>query len=138
MSAAIFQTFYVSSAAVAFDDQAVRSILAVSRRNNVRLGVTGCLLFSGRCFGQVLEGDPKTVTALTARIAEDDRHRDLRVLLERRRPEREYADWSMGFVHDLNLEDDLETLLVASSGGSAIVAEVMARMRPDTVSGALR
>ena len=134
----VFQAFYVSRASTPYDDAAVRAILQSSRRNNARLEVTGCLLFSGRCFAQVLEGDESTVRALTARIASDPRHDAIRILSESTRPEREYADWSMGFLHDLNLEDDLDTLLMIPGRSPVVVAEVLERMRPDPVMGALR
>jgi len=134
----VFQTFYVSRANFPFDNAAVQSILQISRRNNARIDVTGCLLFSGRCFAQVLEGDPSVVRALAARIVEDARHGAIRFLFEVRRKEREYADWSMGYLHDLNLEDDLETLLMIPGSSPVVVADVMERMRPDPVMGALR
>ena|ERR1700712_4777180 len=134
----LFQIFYVSRATAAFDNQAVQAILHASRRNNARVDVTGCLLFSGRCFAQVLEGDEAVVTKLAARIGADPRHNDVRFLFEGRRMEREYSDWSMGYLHDLNLEDDLETLLLIPSRSPIVVAEVMERMRPDPVMGALR
>jgi len=134
----VFQTFYVSRATAAFDNAAVQSILQISRRNNARVDVTGCLLFSGRCFAQVLEGDQDVVRALATRIVADARHGELRFLFEVARDEREYADWSMGYLHDLNLEDDLETLLMIPGSSPAVVADVMERMRPDPVMGALR
>ena len=134
----VFQTFYVSRATVPFDNAAVQSILQVSRRNNARVDVTGCLLFSGRCFAQVLEGDQAVVRALAGRVAADARHLDVRFLRETSGEEREYADWSMGYLHDLTLEDDLETLLLIPDSSPAVVAEVMERMRPDPVMGALR
>ena len=52
--------------------------------------------------------------------------------------ERDYADWPMGYLYDLNLEDDLETLLVIPDRSPVVVADVMERMRPDPVMGALR
>jgi hypothetical protein len=134
----VFQTFYVSRATVAFDNASVQSILQLSRRNNARIDVTGCLLFSGRCFAQVLEGEEKGVRSLVARVAADARHVDLRFLFEVRRDEREYGDWSMGYLHDLNLEDDLETLLMIPGSSPVVLAEVMERMRPDPVMGPLR
>ena len=134
----VFQTFYVSRASAPFDNAAVQSILQSSRRHNARTDVTGCLLFSGRCFAQVLEGEESVVRALTARIALDARHEAIRVLSESTRPAREYADWSMGFLHDLNLEDDLDTLLMIPGRSPVVVAEVLERMRPDPVMGALR
>ena len=77
---ALFQVFYVSRATAAFDTAEVQSILQASRRQNCRLGVTGCLLFSGHCFAQVLEGRQAVVGALTRRIAADPRHVGVRVL----------------------------------------------------------
>jgi Sensors of blue-light using FAD len=135
---AIFQTFYVSRARSAFDGATVQSILHSARRNNARLAVTGCLLFSGRSFAQVLEGEHPVVAALVARITADPRHDGVRILHESRRDERDYADWSMGYLHDVNLEDDLDTLLLIPKRSPVVIAEVMERMRPDPVMGALR
>ncbi len=134
----VFQTFYVSRASAPFDHAAVQSILQASRRNNARADVTGCLLFTGRCFAQVLEGEESAVRALSARIAADPRHQSIRVLSERHRDEREHGDWPMGFLHDLNLEDDLDMLLMIPERSPVVVADVMERMRPDPVMGALR
>ena len=135
---AVFQIFYVSRAATAFDDAQVQSMLQASRRQNDRLDVTGCLLFSGHCFAQVLEGRQKVVSALARRIAADPRHAGVRVLSETQRDERDYADWAMGYLYDLNLEDDLETLLMIPDRSPVVTADVMERMRPDPVMGALR
>ena len=135
---AVFQTFYVSRASAAFDSATVQSILQISRRNNARDDITGCLLFSGRCFAQVLEGRQAIVAELVEKIAADPRHHGVRFLHQARRDERAYADWSMGYLHDLNLEDDLETLLLIPGRSPVVVADVMERMRPDPVMGALR
>ncbi len=134
----VFQIFYVSRSTVTFDTASIQAILHASRRNNARVDVTGCLLFSGHCFAQVLEGSQAAVGPLTRKIAADPRHAGLRILSESVRREREYADWSMGYLHDLNLEDDLETLLMIPERSPVVVADVMERMRPDPVMGALR
>ena len=135
---AVFQVFYVSRATAALGDAQIQSIVDASRRHNARLGVTGCLLFSGHCFAQVLEGRQAVVSALVRKIAADPRHVGVRVLSETRRDERDYADWSMGYLYDLNLEDDLETLLMIPDRSPIVVADVLERMRPDPVMGALR
>ena len=44
----------------------------------------------------------------------------------------------MGYLFDLNLEDDLETLLMIPERSPVLIADVMERMRPDPVMGALR
>ena len=96
----IRQLFYVSVACEGMTQQQVDDILAVSRWNNARRDVTGCLLYAGGTFAQVLEGDAQTVTSLAAKIALDHRHRDVRTVLERDSALREYSNWSMGFVHN--------------------------------------
>jgi hypothetical protein len=136
--ASFLQTFYVSRATTAFDGAAIESILQVSRRHNTRSGLTGCLLFSGHCFAQVLEGPQASVRALARKIAADPRHTAVRFLTEVLGEEREYADWPMGYLHDVSIEDDLETLLMIPERSRAVAADVMERMRPDPVMGALR
>ena len=78
------------------------------------------------------------MSALARRIAADPRHVGVRVLSETQRDERDYADWAMGYLYDLNLEDDLETLLMIPDRSPVVTADVMERMRPDPVMGALR
>ena len=135
---AVLHTFYVSRATTPFDHAAIESTLARWRSSNERLGITGCLLLSGRCFAQVLEGERATVEALVRRIGADPRHGEFRVLSEETRAEREYLGWTMGWLHDVSLDDDLETLLVIPQRSPIVVADVMERMRPDPVMGALR
>ena len=53
----VFQTFYVSRATNPLDSAAIQALLQSSRRGNESLQITGCLLFSGRGFAQVLEGE---------------------------------------------------------------------------------
>jgi len=136
--APLFQIFYVSRAAAAFDHASIESILKAAHGRNAGLGITGCLLFSGHCFAQVLEAPQAAVRALARRIAADPRHSGVRFLAESHRDRREYADWTMGYLHDVSLEDDLETLLMIPERSGAVAADVMERMRPDPVMGALR
>jgi len=135
---AFFQTFCVSRATTPFDHAAIETLLARWRSNNERLGITGCLLLAGRCFAQVLEGERAAVQTLARRIAADPRHRELRVVSEGSRAEREYVGWAMGYLHDVSLDEDLETLLMIPQRSAVVVADVMERMRPDPVMGALR
>jgi len=132
----ICQLFYVSSATTPVDSAVIQHVLQVARRNNRQLDVTGCLLYSGRYFAQVLEGRKEQVQPLARRIASDPRHRNVRILLENHRIDRQYGGWSMGYLHDSELEDSLEGLLLEGGEPSAI-ADVIDRMKPDTVMGAL-
>src|SRR5450755_4147101 len=131
----VCQLFYVSSATTPVDSVVIQHVLQVARRNNRQLDITGCLLYSGRYFAQVLEGRKEQVQPLAQRIASDPRHRNVRIFLETHRIDREYGDWSMGYLHDSTLEDSLGRLLL-EGGEPGAIADVIDRMKPDTVMGA--
>ena len=70
-------------------------ILAVSRRNNARDGITGLLYGDGVRFMQVLEGPDDQVEAAYARIRLDPRHRAAVVLSRRVVTVRRVGPWDM-------------------------------------------
>lgn len=98
----MFSLTYVSSAVNPFSKSELRDLLAKSRANNNKLGVTGMLLYKDGAFMQVLEGEEKTVTELAQKIHDDPRHKNMLTLYKGHSPERQFADWSMGFQ---NLND---------------------------------
>lgn len=79
-------------------EAAVARIVAASRRNNVRDGVTGALMFTAGSFAQVLEGARGAVEATFERIQRDPRHGDISVLLCEFVPDRVFPEWTMAFV----------------------------------------
>ena len=93
----MYRLVYVSSAVNLFTDDQLKQLLEVSRRNNTAAGITGMLLYLEGNFIQVLEGEQQKVAETHKRIAKDPRHQGLITLLEGDHPEREFADWSMGF-----------------------------------------
>lgn len=103
--------FYVSRTPEQVEPRVVHAILAASRRLNRQHDVTGALAYSGGYFAQVLEGDAAHLSALLQRIARDPRHRDLTVVFEQLITRRDYAEWSMGYLYDAGLSDELERLL---------------------------
>lgn len=78
----------------------VGGILVQSRRNNARTRLVGGLYFADGCFFQVLEGREEDVEALYARLQDDPRHEDLRVLDRREIREPEFRGWAMKHVPD--------------------------------------
>jgi hypothetical protein len=92
-----FQLGYVSTAVEQMLREDLLAILEVSRRTNRDNGVTGLLLFDGKDFLQVLEGDEASVRETYGRIAQDERHRDLNVLFEEQVDSAQFGQWSMGF-----------------------------------------
>ncbi len=98
----------------------VRQILAVSRVNNARDGITGGLLFSQGCFAQVLEGPQAAIEATFERIQGDARHGEVVVLQCGPVAERDFPDWSMAFAGDAVDGDPLAAVVLkdAFSGQS--------------------
>lgn len=94
----MFQLVYVSAARELFSPADLAALLAKARANNSRLGVTGMLVYHDGNFMQVLEGEREVVRSLAARIELDPRHRNFIALRQREVTEREFGEWSMGFV----------------------------------------
>ena len=76
----------------------VENILAASRTNNARDGVTGALLYSDGCFAQALEGGLDAVQRTFERIQCDPRHGDVIVLQAGRATGRLFGAWSMALA----------------------------------------
>ena len=88
---------YASSATHLMSVGQLVDLIEQIRPKNVRLGVTGLLLYSGGNVVQTLEGEEQVVDDLLAVIAADPRHADVRVVDRRLVDERAFATWSMGF-----------------------------------------
>lgn len=90
----ISQYLYISTApSLSRDD--VDAILESSARNNPAAGITGLLLYNGRNFLQLLEGEKAPLDTLMARIAEDPRHGGVSVLHVSEVKERTCPQWAM-------------------------------------------
>lgn len=72
-------------------------ILNTARLNNVNLGVTGMLLYTGTEFIQILEGEEKVIEELLESIKKDPRHINFRIIEKKKITKREYVEWTMGF-----------------------------------------
>lgn len=131
------QVFYVSRLAEGVSQRDVRQILAISRRNNRMLDVTGCLTCTGRHFAQVLEGRDAAVEPLVLRIAADVRHTDFRLVLERPLALRQHPHWSMAYLQDAELADAVEAMFTGPLPAPRQSLHLMSRLKPDTVMGAL-
>ncbi|MDX2170871.1 MAG: BLUF domain-containing protein [Deltaproteobacteria bacterium] len=89
---------YFSSSTHLLSSAEIDDILAVSRRNNARLGVTGMLLYWDGNVVQLLEGPRAAVDALLERIARDPRHRGLLIAARGELAQRHFPEWTMGFA----------------------------------------
>jgi|KBSSwiStaDraftv2_1062776.scaffolds.fasta_scaffold278924_2 hypothetical protein len=113
----MFQLVYISSALRTVTADDVSAILAVSRRNNARNGLTGLLIHDGVRFLQALEGERDAVEARIEVIRADPRHRALVVLSQREIAAREFGSWAMAdravqrVMGDLTLADTVDALV---------------------------
>lgn len=78
-----------------FDRAILAGILLGARRNNRRDGITGALICRHDIYLQLVEGPENAIDALYARIVEDDRHSDVRLLLSGVAEERLFPEWEM-------------------------------------------
>ncbi|NCP14272.1 MAG: BLUF domain-containing protein [Sphingomonadales bacterium] len=88
------QYLYISTAPT-LPREEVDAILSASARNNPARGITGLLLFNGRNFLQLLEGENTEVVSLMETITADPRHNGVSVLDRREITARACPDWAM-------------------------------------------
>lgn len=93
----MFSLVYVSSAARPFSRSDLEDLLATSRDNNARAGITGMLLYKDGNFMQVLEGEEGAVRAVYDKIGADPLHKGEIILRQGVTEERQFPNWSMGF-----------------------------------------
>lgn len=75
----------------------VANIVTTSQRQNRKAGVTGGLIFTGRHFAQVLEGESGALDTLLQTIADDDRHAGMHILHRKPIASRFFFDWAMAY-----------------------------------------
>ncbi|WP_337661275.1 BLUF domain-containing protein [Erythrobacter sp. Alg231-14] len=88
------QYLYISTAPSLTRDD-VAAILDSSARNNPARGITGLLLYNGRNFLQLLEGEGAELDALMKRIGQDRRHTGVSLLNKTAVSERACPQWAM-------------------------------------------
>jgi hypothetical protein len=88
---------YVSSAVFQFNETTLLGLVDQCQRNNVRLGITGVLVYSDGNFMQVIEGADLVTHALYERIRHDVRHRDVTTIHTQPLEAREFRGWSMAY-----------------------------------------
>jgi hypothetical protein len=107
---------YCSQATSDVSPEELVALLELSRDNNQAAGLSGMLLYCSQSFLQVLEGDEDALVATYARILADDRHTNLRMLMNAEVAAPMFPDWTMGFEHvdDEELADDLDGFTAAT------------------------
>tara|TARA_R110002051_G_scaffold178594_1_gene248441 strand:+ start:9176 stop:9607 length:432 start_codon:yes stop_codon:yes gene_type:complete len=100
----MYELVYSSKANTITDKIAILDILNTAEKTNLKLDITGCLVYHKTTFVQILEGTEQDVRELYAKISKDERHRDVVILHEGNIAKRSFESWSMAF-HNLNDQD---------------------------------
>ncbi len=90
----ISQYLYISTAPDLTRED-VAAILETSARNNPRRDITGLLLYNGRNFLQLLEGEETSLAGLMMTISKDARHNGVSMLDRSQVSERACPGWAM-------------------------------------------
>ena len=101
-------------------------IRATSQRNNARDGLTGALLVHDGRFLQVLEGAAQDLDRLLARLADDPRHDEVRIVERGPITGRRFEGWAMASAR---VTPALETLLEKTLNGAWASTETLDRMQ---------
>ncbi|MCR9129067.1 MAG: BLUF domain-containing protein [Alphaproteobacteria bacterium] len=127
----IYRLLYVSTAANTLSAPELEAILETAKTRNAALGLTGLLVFTGRHFMQLLEGERDAVEAVFAAICADDRHSSVAKLIAEPAPDRACPEWAMALQTPEGAEVTPEQAFVAND---ATIRESL----PDTMPGDLR
>jgi len=93
------QIIWASAAVRPFGPDELQRLLERCRPANQARQITGLLVHHHGSFLQLMEGPTAEVgIVFEQRILRDGRHTDVTVLLRRNAAERNFPDWSMGFV----------------------------------------
>ena len=98
------QYLYISTAP-GLPREEIENILEACKRNNEERGVTGLLLYNGRNFMQLLEGDAADLFWVMRKISSDKRHSGISRLADIAVDERSCPDWTMRHVQ---IADDVD------------------------------
>ncbi len=114
----LYSLVYTSTASRPLAKSDLERILDNARRRNAQEQVTGLLLFTHGNFMQYLEGPQGGVATIFELIKKSSLHSHIIEVSSKSIAKREYGDWSMAFLADV----DAESLPPASQDASLIRA----------------
>src|SRR5580700_11175301 len=98
----LIHVIYVSSAAPDMSEHDTLRFLNEARKANRKNDVSGMMLYIGGYYLQLLEGEGTKVDVVCRTIVQDKR--EMRMILREPIAEREFPEWTMGFVAVAPLE----------------------------------
>ena len=119
----VHRIVYISTAVAPMTEADLMDLLVKARAKNADLDITGTLVYEKGHFFQVLEGEAAAVKALFETIKKDERHRQVRLLIEDDIETRQFGEWSMAWSK-LNHKALLTTFVEISkaAGVTAVIS----------------
>jgi hypothetical protein len=78
-----------------YSNDILREIINSSRENNPGQDITGCLISGSNSFLQLLEGPASSVDGLYLKIKQDNRHKNIDMIIDETIEIRLFSSWSM-------------------------------------------
>ena len=103
MQTRLKQVIYASEKTDTSSDS-LTDIYDISQKNNLKSGISGCLLIGSNSYLQLLEGPDSAVENLYSKIKMDSRHKKVKKLFEQHIEEKLFSSWSMKFAPFNNIE----------------------------------
>lgn len=113
----LLQLTYISRICSDVSEHQIALIHQQAEINNARLKITGLLLMTDRYFMQLLEGDSAIVKSKYAKISQDSRHQEVRLVSERLVQQRQFPDWHMGLKRMLDQDEHQDLAAVINLYG---------------------
>lgn len=99
----LYELIYVSVATRKLSPIELTELLNQSQQKNLRMNVTGLLVYHNSEFMQLLEGSKTDINAIYDTICKDERNHHNLLLWSYQISERSFPDWSMAFLTPENL-----------------------------------
>ncbi len=93
----MYQILYTSRALKPFKEDELQQLLCAARSNNSKKSITGLLLYCNGNFIQLLEGNRENLILLFDVISKDERHVEVKKIMEGNIDNPQFPDWSMGY-----------------------------------------
>ena len=104
------------------EDKQVELIAVTSRINNEMSGITGCLVYTGIHFAQIVEGGSAAIGRLLIKLQVDSRHRNMKIISDAYQSERVFLKWSMAYIRTPQLRSMIERVAEGKVEGSSAIA----------------
>lgn len=118
--ARVLSLLYISRSRLTGDDsdRQMSEILSAAIARNLRSGITGALVATGRSFAQVLEGEDSAVADVMGSILLDPRHDDVRIISREQVSQRSFPNWGMALIgHHLETTQLIDAIWTAPDDG---------------------